>query len=203
MAFYLSQYQLTVAEARSLRLTDAYSMHRVVYDLFEDTREGSRDVSSGILFADKGMQHGLRTMLILSNRPPQNICRGSLNVRELHNGYLGHSSYTFEIIINPVRRENASRRVVPVRGRDAIIEWFVQKAPSWGFSVRRVDVMDVFVDTFPKANEKGPATATIAKARLTGLLDVAERSAFIHAACNGIGRAKAFGCGLLQIVPCY
>ena len=35
-----------------------------------------------------------------------------------------------------------------------------------------------------------------------GLVVVREREAFVRAACQGIGRARAFGCGLLQIVPC-
>lgn len=48
---------------------------------------------------------------------------------------------------------------------------------------------------------KGSATATIARATLTGALTVTDREAFVRAACQGIGRARAFGCGLLQIVP--
>lgn len=40
-----------------LRITDPYSLHRVVYSLYEDARDaGQKNISqtSGILFADQG-----------------------------------------------------------------------------------------------------------------------------------------------------
>lgn len=196
---YLSEYTLSLAEVRALRLTDCYSLHRVVYDLFEDVRAGARESSSGILFADKGTRKGLRQILILSDRQPRPPRQGLLRTRPLPETYLQAALYSFEIIINPVRRDNAGGKIVPVRGREAVAQWFQEKSPSWGFAVHApsLQVTDITVERFTK----GQALLTIAKATLTGRLEVDDRDAFTRAVHDGIGRAKAFGCGLLQIVP--
>lgn len=196
---YLSQYTLAPSDVRALRLTDSYSLHRVVYDLFENVRGGDTRNASGILFADKGMRQGQRRVLILSDRPPYPACRGLLQTRELPESYLLSARYAFQIIINPVRRSNSTGKIIPLRDREAVAEWFCAKAPSWGFSVHAasLQVTDFSVDRFAK----GDALVTLLKATLTGMLEVTDREAFAHSVVRGLGRAKAFGCGLLQIVP--
>ncbi|MPN58153.1 hypothetical protein SDC9_205854 [bioreactor metagenome] len=37
----------------------------------------------------------------------------------------------------------------------------------------------------------------------TGVLEVVDRKSFIKSFCEGIGRGKAFGFGLLQLLPLY
>ena len=138
---HLSRYLLSAADRRALRWTDSYSLHRIVYDLFEDIRGDDRQRGSGILFVDKGVRQGVSQVIILSDRLPRTPQRGVLET---------------------------------------------------------LQVTDVQVDRF----SKGTGMATIARATLTGSLRVRERESFIRAACQGIGRARAFGCGLLQIVPC-
>ena len=53
---HLSRYLLSAADRRALRWTDSYSLHRIVYDLFEDIRGDDRQRGSGILFVDKGVR---------------------------------------------------------------------------------------------------------------------------------------------------
>lgn len=194
---HLSQYILTPADVRALRLTDGYSLHRVVYGLFDDVRKGDHEKRSGILFVDKGARQGKRQVLILSDRLPHPVSCGRLETRDLSDSYLHFKQYCFEIVINPVRRDNASGKIVPVRGAEATAQWFQDKSLSWGFSTSSVEVVNTTVECF----SKGQGRATIARATLTGTLEVTDRTAFIHAVYHGIGRAKAFGCGLLQIIP--
>lgn len=195
----LSRYLLDITDRRALRWTDTYSLHRIVYDLFDDVRGEDKQGSSGILFADKGIRQGVSQVIILSDRPPRAPQWGTLETRPLPESYLQAERYAFEVIVNPVRRENRSGKIVPVRGREAIADWFCDHGAGWGFAVEEssLQVTDVEVDRF----RKGSATATIARATLTGSLTVTDREAFVRAACQGIGRARAFGCGLLQIVP--
>lgn len=205
---YLSQYQLSATDARCLRLTDAYSVHRIVYGLFDDARGGAPNKASGILFADKGMKLGgeprqnMRTILILSDRQPREPECGNIQAKPLPDSYLQAEHYAFELVINPVRRENASRRVVPIVGKPAVRQWFLEKSPAWGFSVHEpsFQVHDIAVEKFPY---KGGAPATIARATLGGILRVTDRALFTQSVHCGIGRAKAFGCGLLQIAPTH
>lgn len=196
----LSQYLLTHADRRVLRWTDIYSLHRIVYDLFDDVRGADRQTGSGILFADKGVRQGVSRILILSDRPPRLPQRGALETRPLPESYLQATFYQFETTVNPVWRDNRSGKLLPVRGREAIAAWFRDHGSRWGFAVHEasLQVTEIRVDRFPKAG----ATATIARATLTGTLAVTERGAFVRAVCQGIGRARAFGCGLLQIIPC-
>lgn len=196
---YLSAYRLSPTDSRHLRLTDSYSIHRVVYDLFDPVRSEGEQTQSGILYVDKGKYGPERLVFILSNRPPKTPAYGRVETRTLERSYLDFSTYRFEIVVNPVRRNNQTRKIMPVRGRAAIARWFMDKAPSWGFTVPELSlqVAEITVDTF-KAKEM----ITLGKARLTGVLHVTDRERFVQSVCQGIGRGKAFGCGLLQIVPC-
>ena len=51
---FASRYRLSPHDAKALRVTDTYSLHRVVYGLFDDVREGDREKGSGIrIFIDE------------------------------------------------------------------------------------------------------------------------------------------------------
>lgn len=196
---YLSAYRLSRTDSRHLRLTDCYSVHRVVYDLFDPVRSEGEQTHSGILYVDKGEDRQERLVLILSNRLPKTPAYGKVETRTLERSHLDFSTYRFEIVVNPARRNNQTRKIVPVRGRAAIARWFMDKAPAWGFAVPELSlqVAEITVDRF-KAKE----AVTLGKARLTGMLHVTDRQRFVQSVCQGIGRGRAFGCGLLQIVPC-
>lgn len=197
--YHLSEYRLSPADAHALRISDGYSLHRVVYDLFEDVRKDTGQEHSGILFADRGARQGIRTLLVLSDRLPRPPRYGTLQTRDLPQGYLAAKRYNFTVIINPVRRESASRKLVPVCGREAVGAWFAAKAPSWGFAVDEatLQVNDITVERFDK---KG-VTVTLSRATLSGSLEVQDGEAFARAVQQGIGRGRAFGCGLLQVIP--
>lgn len=58
MTLYASVLRLDRAAVKALRVTDLYSLHRVVYGLFEDVRsEAQKQASepSGIQWVDKGV----------------------------------------------------------------------------------------------------------------------------------------------------
>lgn len=66
--------------------------------------------------------------------------------------------------------------------------------PESSFMVAKIEV-----DRF----QKSKCLVTLQKAKVTGLLEVEKHDIFVNSVYNGIGRGKAFGCGLLQIVPAY
>ncbi|MFI3272491.1 MAG: type I-E CRISPR-associated protein Cas6/Cse3/CasE [Pseudomonadota bacterium] len=195
---YLSQYTLSLVDARAMRMIDTYSLHRVVYDLFPLQRE-DRQQHSGILFVDKGGDARPRCILILSDRSPLEPQYGKIKTAPMPEFYLDAKSYRFEIVINPVCRENSTGKLLAIRGREAIAEWFCAKAPNWGFSVREDSLL--IVDTKVDRFVKGGHQVTLNKAHITGFLDVLDSTLFVSSVLQGIGRAKSFGCGLLQIVP--
>ncbi|WP_260294592.1 type I-E CRISPR-associated protein Cas6/Cse3/CasE [Sedimenticola hydrogenitrophicus] len=207
MSMIASVLHLDRKAVKALRITDPYSLHRVVYSLYEDVREArekSASQSSGILFADQGGDFSGRRILLLANRAPADCIGGlygEVQSRPVANGFLDHDHYRFKIIVNPTRRDSASRKLLPIKGREAIGEWFTERAQqSWGFRVspQHLQVDKVEVLNF---NDKQHNPVTIAQAHVQGQLRVTDREQFRNSFTQGIGRARTFGCGLLQIVP--
>ncbi|ANT65417.1 type I-E CRISPR-associated protein Cas6/Cse3/CasE [Prosthecochloris sp. CIB 2401] len=194
---------LTRKDVTALRITDDYSLHRVVYGLFEDVRsdtEKQSSVPSGFLFADKGGDAKGRKILIISDREPLQPSHGTLTSRPVPNEFLHHRFYKFEVTLNPTRKENKSGKRVPIKTREEVAAWFSGKSlASWGFSVdpNNLDVQMLPVMQFKKGNR----TVTHGAAKASGMLQVENRELFIDSFKKGLGRGRAFGFGLLQIEP--
>lgn len=219
MSLIASVLELSRSDVKALRLTDPYALHRVVYSLFDDVRsdaEKGASHTSGILYADQGGDFEHRTILLLSNRPPAphiNGEYGRVRSRSIAEDFLSHTRYRFKVIVNPTRRENVKASVksaqgkkingklLPVKGREAIAQWFLQRAThSWGFEVDephlQIDKVQVL-----QFQDKAQRPVTLAQAHVQGQLTVTDHAQFQHSFSHGIGRGRAFGCGLLQIVP--
>lgn len=198
-----SVLRLSRLDIAALKVIDTYSLHRVVYDLFDDVRNDDQkrsSVSSGVLYADKGGDFHSRQILILSARTPLKPKHGELEVKEVPENLLNYEHYRFEITINPTKRDKKSRKIIAIRGREEVTQWFANKAPeSWGFTVYTptLQVNNLSVNQF----EKKGHLVTLGSATLQGHLTVNDRAKFIKSFHQGIGRGRAFGFGLLQIVP--
>jgi len=201
---YASVLRLSRVDMNILGVKDAYALHKVVYGLFEDIRsdaEKQTSASSGIVYADKGGDFNRRQLLMLSNRKPHQTPQfGEVQTRTVHPDFLAHEHYAFEVTLNPGKRDKQTGKVVPVRGRKGIEQWFKERAPkSWGFSVNPENLQtgQLSVQTF----EKSGKAITHGSATLRGELAVIDRDRFTQSFTRGIGRGRAFGFGLLQIVP--
>jgi len=188
-----SMLRLTRPDCVALKITYAYSIHRVIYDLFPgDERD--------FLFADKGGDFTSRQILILSERSPGTPQHGEVESKRLPQGFLDHDHYAFEVTVNPTKREKRSGKIVAIRGRENLHSWFVTKAPTLGFEVasETLEVRHAGVQTFNLGDGK---LVTHNSASFVGKLRVTDRAKFQESFRKGIGRAKGFGFGLLQIVP--
>lgn len=205
-----SALHLSRADLKALKVTDAYSIHRVVYSLFADIRseaDKQKSLPSGILYADKGGDFHGRKILILSNRQPNLPEHGELTIKKIADSFLANSHYRFEVVINPTKRDNTTKKLVAITAlsgddtstREKIADWFVNKAPQWGFTVSpaHLEVREIDVKRFQKNGQ----TITQSQAKLIGRLAVTDQAKFVQSFQNGIGRGRAFGAGLLQIVP--
>ena len=207
MRMVASVLHLDRKAVKALRIKDAYSLHRVVYSLYEDVRDGQqkqKSTSSGILYADQGGDVRGRKILMLANRQPASVIdglHGEVLSKSIPDDFLNRDNYRFNVIVNPTRRNSASRKLVAVRGRNEIAQWFIERGPkSWGFDVppKYLQVGKVEVLQF---KDKQQRSVTISQARIQGQLRVTDREKFTQSFTHGIGRARAYGCGLLQIVP--
>lgn len=207
MSLTASVLHLDRAAMQALKVTDPYSLHRVVYGLYPDVRDKAAkagSTASGILWADQGGDVRGRKILLLANRKPAQQTQGGhgeVQSRPIADGFLQHQRYRFKVIINPTKRENQSGKLVPVKGREAVAAWFAERGPtSWGFSVtpEHLQVERIEVLQF---KDKAQRPVTLAQAHISGQLHVSDRAQFQKSFAQGIGRGRAFGCGLLQIVP--
>lgn len=206
-AMFANVLDLDRKAVTDLKITDPYSIHRVVYSLFEDVRTEVEKLSgkaSGIVYADQGGTISGRQILILSNRLPLTCVDdryGQVKTKKINKSFLNYDRYRFKVVVNPCQRNNKTRKLVPVKGRDAVAQWFAQRSEkSWGFSAGNAHLQ---VDNIEVLQFKGKKQRpiTIEKAGLQGVLHVADREKFTQSFQQGIGRGRAFGCGLLQIVP--
>jgi CRISPR system Cascade subunit CasE len=201
---YAAVLRLSRHDVKTLKITDAYSLHRVVYDLFEDVRSNQQkqaSLPSGILYADKGGDFHSRRILMLANRQP-NLTpdHGEVECKVINAAFLQYPRYAFEVTVNPSKRDKQTGKIIAVRGREAITGWFIERAEkSWGFKVNpnNLQIEKMAVQTFKKDGQ----IVTHGSATLKGELYVADHEKFKQSFRQGIGRGRAFGFGLLQIVP--
>lgn len=207
MSLIASVLHLDRQASQALRITDPYALHRVVYSLYEDVRsaeEKSASQTSGILYADQGGDFHSRRILLLADRMPAERIDGQygrVQSKPIAEHFLDHDRYRFKVIVNPTRRDSASRKLLPVKGREAIGDWFCERAlQSWGFRVSREHLQVDRVDVL-RFKDKQQHPVTLAQAHVQGQLEVTDHAQFHSSFARGIGRARTFGCGLLQIVP--
>lgn len=204
---YASALHLDRTAVKALKITDMYSLHRVVYSLFPDVRsehEKQSHIQSGIVYADQGGDFHGRKVLMVSDRQPATHVDGQYGEvisKLIADSFLSYPRYRFKVQVNPVRKEKQTGKRVAVTGRADIAQWFLHRAStSWGFDV---DPQTLQIDTIDvqQFNDKEGRKITLGKAHIQGMLTVSDQQQFRNSFKNGIGKGRAFGCGLLQIVP--
>ena len=105
---YASALHLDRTAVKALKITDMYSLHRVVYSLFPDVRsehEKQSHIQSGIVYADQGGDFHGRKVLIVSDRQPAahaNGQYGDVICKPIADSFLSYPRYRFKVQVNPV-----------------------------------------------------------------------------------------------------
>lgn len=112
-------------------------------------------------------------------------------------------TWQFKLKANPVRsvkeKDAAGRgKVVAHVTPEQQKQWLIKRAEECGFSISP-HTFDVVHTHWMKFN-KGGCEVTLRAATFEGVLTVTDAARFKEALLLGIGRAKAYGCGLLTVV---
>ena len=102
--------------------------------------------------------------------------------------------------MNPTKREKTTGKTIAITGQENLRNWFLEKSQgSWGFEsdISSLTIGKTGVVTFMKGKDQ----VTHNSATFTGRLHVVDQDKFIRSFNEGIGRARGFGFGLLQLVP--
>lgn len=177
---------------KTLKVTDVYSIHKIVYSLFPGNK---RD----FLYYDMGGDIRGRKVLILSHSQPLIPDFGSIQSKIVPKEFLNHQYYAFQILINPVQKSLKDKRLIPIISRENLIPWFTEKEKNWGFisDTASLDVYGLGVQIINRSKTK----IIHNKAVFRGTMQVSDKIKLKHCFENGIGKGKAFGFGLLQLQP--
>ena len=203
--WYASVLKLGRQEIKQFNIRDEYALHKVIYSLFDKENAGSE---RRFLYCEKGATFDLQSkeyvkqIILLSSEYPQNRVQDycfDLQTREIPDEFLQHQQYRFEIKMNVAKRDNQSQKMLPLKEKEAISLWFLQKNEQWGFQAdpRHLQISAHNVMRF----DKGERTVTLNVVTFQGLLRVTDSMKFQHSFQQGIGRGRSFGLGLLQLVP--
>jgi CRISPR system Cascade subunit CasE len=115
--------------------------------------------------------------------------------------------WRFRLRANPVRSSFQEKNETSGRGKvfshvtqEQQRQWLLARADACGFMLQEnaFDIMHTEWKRFQKAKESGHQV-TLSMATFEGALTVSDPERFRQSLVFGIGRAKAYGCGLLTI----
>ncbi len=196
---YLSRLQLRPQPPPERRLlADPYSRHRFVCRLFPWTFAQGRP-----LYRLDG-----RDLLMQSPLQPDRsalLADQQLETRRFSPELAVDRLLSFRLLAAPARREKVSRRLVALIRPEELAGWLARKGAAGGFAVleqcvARRELCAVRRYEDEDAPGKGELL-TFNAAEYRGVLRVTDSAAFAQTLANGCGRGKAFGFGLLSVVP--
>lgn len=111
--------------------------------------------------------------------------------------------WAFRLTANPAHRAtiNGRKRIVAHVTAAQQTNWLLERADAIGVALTSSDGEPSFTVTDRRVLRfrRKDQTVTLGVARFEGLLKVVDASLFREALTAGIGRAKAYGCGLLTL----
>ncbi|HKS45440.1 MAG TPA: type I-E CRISPR-associated protein Cas6/Cse3/CasE [Amycolatopsis sp.] len=201
---------------------DIHQMHRTVMSVFPDVTEGQpARQAHGVLWRLDTAQRGF-ALYVQSQTKPDWVL--------LANGYLSEPAQirdlqpvldaiqpgrklAFRLVANPTRSihqegnpgQRGRGKRVPHRKPDKQVEWLARQGERHGFVIPiaangQADVAPSSTPTL-RGHKNDATFITVEPVRYDGHLIVTDPGTFTRALLDGIGRAKAFGCGLITVAP--
>lgn len=195
---YLSRVLLTGASCRN-----PYEIHRVLWKLFPEDAQAERD----FLFHMEKSDRSGAVILMQSERKPEISCNEAkiLGCKEYQLALKKDQQLRFLLVANPVKTINDEKgrttdkgdlkkcRVPLIRDEDQR-DWLSRKLKPGA------EPGELFIDPrHPLYFRKSGMAGKIKPVVFQGILKVVEPEAFVQSIQNGIGPAKAFGCGLMLV----
>lgn len=133
--------------------------------------------------------------------------------------------YAFKVTLNPVKAikdEQGKQHKVPHVSVKHQMQWFLERTDGWGFRIpnasndnqESAELVEVLMSDFPKNvnivrreelrfnrrnGENGTNRVVHRVATFEGVLEVTDPEQLRHSLSHGMGRAKAYGCGLMTL----
>jgi len=191
----------------SIKPVNPYLLHKIIWQMFPDKGDEKRSFLFRVEnLGERGVQH----ILLQSSDEPQ-PANGELvllnNPKKVQfDGISNGASYRFLLRANPTKRikdaggktTNQGKVRVPIIDEDEIIAWLSRQFEGIveikAVTLARQDLLYFRKD---KGNQKH--VGKIQTVSYSGILTVIESESLVNKMIEGIGPAKAFGCGLLTL----
>jgi CRISPR system Cascade subunit CasE len=187
-------------------LRDAEALHKRVMSLVPDGLGEQARAKAGVLYRyDETVAVGPHLLIqtglpIDASRLPDKY--GSLAVRDLSpllEVLKPDIGVRYRIVANTSKRlgrtSERAGKLLALRGDEAD-QWWQVRAEANGLILRTL-----ISTSLPDIRGKGPAGVRHAAARFDGIAVVKDPELVRQAVLQGIGRGKAYGCGLLSLAP--
>ncbi len=191
----------------------AGASHHLVWSLFSDSADRNRDFlwrehapGEFYLLSEREPvdRHGLFDLLPSKPYAPELQCGDHLRFEVRANATVSRSTgpktrgVRSDIVMHAIHglQGDARAEARRVAVQRAATEWFSVQGERHGFSVAELAVRSYEVLQVARA---GASPATFGVLDFTGVVQVQEAVRFGALLLNGIGRAKAFGCGLMMV----
>jgi CRISPR system Cascade subunit CasE len=183
--------------------TDQESVHKAVMSLFPATLPAT-------LPGDDGQRRATGTILhshdIPDHRPARLLVQHATPMRPEHSDNFQHADLApllanlrpgqpvrFRIILNAVRSKARSNTRMPITDPDDLVDWGLERLRGNG--LEQIELSDQ-----PRTLLMS-ATNVLWTAQYDGNALISDPGLTRHALLHGIGRSRAYGCGLLSLAP--
>lgn len=103
----------------------------------------------------------------------------------------------FRLRANPSKRDKTTRKTVGFCKQADQLSWLERQGIRCGFRLHGADVMPS-PNVFGK-KDQGKSSIRITTALYQGILEITDARKFSETVCQGLGRGKSYGCGLLSV----
>lgn len=200
---FLTQAFLDYETAARKKLRDVYDWHQLVWQAFPDLDGRPRDFLTRLDRRERERQ--FRLMIVSAQLPVRPAdwpdAPDAWQTLAITPSFLNHRQYRFQLRANPTKRNNASRKRLPLRTPQEQIDWLKRKAQQSGFAVDCETLRIIPEGREWFRVEKRKQSGFHHAVEFDGILTVTDLEAFQTAFAKGIGSAKGFGFGLLMIAP--
>lgn len=101
--------------------------------------------------------------------------------------------YQFKLVANPLQMDIKNRRI-PCHGNSQRLEWLKKQGARYGFTIIQAQVVGY------KENKIRKHCFTVKSVTFEGILQITDTKKFKQALVQGIGREKAYGCGMVTVM---
>lgn len=189
-----------------------YALHQLIWNLFPNDGSKKRD----FLFRKIDRSEDMGFYILSKDEPKESQSLHVLS-KPFTPKLKEDQKLSFSIIVNPVKTVNGKKHDVWIHakkraqkdgvaknelvsiGENAVKKWFEHKGSQHGYSV---DLDNMIVNGYMQHKMyagKHSKHIQYSSAHIEGVLTVTDPDKFITMLHNGMGKSKAFGCGLMMV----